>query len=94
MEEPLRWANMEKHFLEKLIHQIDPSAKRGSHVERREPWYNAHGDCIQFQTMNIAVVAERIDNYLTIYRSATDNEPIGFQLKDVQRLIQRKPHFD
>lgn len=80
---------MDKHFLENFIRQIDPSATRGSHQATREPWYNPHGDCIQFQTVNEAVIGERIDNHLTIYRSAVSNQPIGFQMKDVHRLIQK-----
>ena len=70
------------------MRDLDPSQK-GSHKGQREPWYNPHGDCIQFQTVNEAVIGERIDGYLTIYRSAISHEPVGFQIKDVQRLIQR-----
>jgi hypothetical protein len=80
---------MEERFLENWMQKIDPSAERGSHVQRREPWYNPHGDCIQFQTVNEAAVAERIDNYLTIYRSALTDHPIGFKIKDVRELIKK-----
>ena len=80
---------MDEQFLEKIVHSIDPSTKKGSHNSQREPWYNSHGDCIQFKTVNEAIVAERIDNYLTIYRSAISNEPIGFQIKDIQKLLQK-----
>lgn len=71
------------------MQKIDPSAERGSHVQQREPWYNPHGDCIQFQTVNEAAVAERIDNYLTIYRSVLTDLPIGFKIKDVRELIKK-----
>jgi hypothetical protein len=80
---------MEEHFLDKLVRQGDPSARKGSEEQNPELWYNPHGDCIEFQTINDEVIAERIDNFLTIYRSATNREPIGFQLKDVQRLVQK-----
>lgn len=80
---------MDEHFLDKLMHELDPNAKKGSHTGQEVPWYNVYGDCIQFQTANVAVVAERIDYYLTIYRSAENNQPIGFQIKDVLRLIQK-----
>lgn len=69
------------------MQKIAPSLTRGSHVTQREPWYNVHGDCIQFQTVNEAVVAERIDSYLTMYRSASSNHPVGFKIKDVRQLI-------
>ncbi len=80
---------MEEHFLENWMQQIDPSSERGSHVGQREPWYNPHGDCIQFQTVNEAVVADRVDNYLTVYRSAVNNDPIGFKIKDVRQLLHK-----
>ena len=35
-----------------------------------------------------AVVADRIDNFLTIYRSAVDNRPVGFQIKGVAAIIR------
>ena len=54
-----------------------------------EPWYNRYGDCIEYQTEHVAIVADRIDNYLTIYRSAETNTPIGFQLKDVSALMKK-----
>lgn len=53
------------------------------------PWYNQCGDCIDFQTENVAVVADRIDHYLTIYRSVETNAAIGFQLKDVKALMEK-----
>lgn len=80
---------MEKHFLDDFIRQIDRSAKLGSHRDRLEPWYNQYGDCIEFQTIDKAFVADRIDEYLTIYRAADNNEPIGFQIKDVRALVDK-----
>lgn len=80
---------MEKHFLDDFVHKIDPSAKLGSHKDAREPWYNQNGDCIEFQTINEAIIADRIDEFLTIYRSAKNEEPIGFQLKDVLALVKK-----
>ncbi len=35
-----------------------------------------------------ASVADRIDELLTIYRSAIDNRPIGFQIKGVAAIIR------
>lgn len=72
---------MEKHFLEGQF--------EGEQRFRSEPWYNAHGDCIVYQTADEGLVADRIDEILTIYRSAIDNRPIGYQIKDVIALIRR-----
>ncbi len=80
---------MEKHFLDDWIHKLDKSATLGSDKKKLEPWYNPHGDCIEFQTTHEAIVADRIDNYLTIYRSANTKKPIGFQIKEVHALLDK-----
>lgn len=72
---------MEKHFLSDFVH--------GEQKFRAEPWYNPHGDCIIYQTADEAVVRDRIDELLTIYRSAVDDRPIGFQIKDVLTIIKK-----
>ncbi|MBM4018460.1 MAG: hypothetical protein FJ288_09075 [Planctomycetes bacterium] len=72
---------MEKHFLEGKM--------EGKPEFRAEPWYNPYGDCIEYQVADEAFVAERIDELLTIYRSAIDNRPVGFQIKGVQAIIRR-----
>lgn len=77
---------MAEHFLDDLVHDLDGN---GDDREHRPPWYDRHGDCIMFLMANEAVVAERIDERLTIYRSAFDERPIGFQIKDVMALIKQ-----
>lgn len=72
---------MEKHFLEGVV--------EGPQEFRAEPWYNADGDCVIYQTANEAVVAERIDEVLTVYRSAQDDRPIGFQIKGIKAIIEQ-----
>jgi hypothetical protein len=72
---------MEEHFLNKYV--------EGEKGFRAEPWYNAIGDCIEYHTVNEAVVADRIDEKLTIYRSVITNKPIGFKLKDVQAILSK-----
>ena len=79
---------MEEDFLKKI--EKDSQTKAfGSKKNNIQIWYNQDGDCVQFQTMHVGVLRERIDDYLTVYRSAEDNEPIGFQLKDVHALINK-----
>ena len=72
---------MEKHFLDKTM--------AGSSEFRAEPWYNATGDCIVYQTADEAVVADRVDGLLTVYRSAVDGRPIGFQIKGIRGLLRK-----
>jgi hypothetical protein len=56
---------------------------------KTEPWYNALGDCIVYQMVDEALVADRIDEILTIYRSGIDDRPIGYEIKDVLAIIQK-----
>jgi hypothetical protein len=54
-----------------------------------EPWYNPHGDCLVYKAENVATVAERVDNILTIYESAVDGSTIGFKIKGVKHLLEK-----
>ncbi|MBN1488453.1 MAG: hypothetical protein JXA69_00930 [Phycisphaerae bacterium] len=72
---------MEEHFLKDYV--SGPSAFSSA------PWYNPCGDCIVFESADEATVAERIDDVLTIYRSAIDDRPIGFQIKGVRAIIAK-----
>jgi len=72
---------MEKHFLADRM--------EGQPEFRAEPWYNPHGDCVVFQIADEAFVAERVDELLTIYNSAIDERPIGFQIKGVLAMIRK-----
>ena len=72
---------MEKHFLDDMM--------KGTASFRAEPWYNPHGDCIIYQMADEAVVAERIDELLTVYNSAIDERAIGFQIKGVHAIISK-----
>jgi hypothetical protein len=72
---------MEKHFLADMM--------EGSPSFKAEPWYNPDGDCIVFKMVDEAVVADRIDEVLTVYNSAVDNRPIGFQIKGVIAVVRR-----
>jgi hypothetical protein len=47
------------------------------------------GDCVVFQMADEAIVADRIDEVLTIYRSAVDDRTIGFQIKGIAAIIKK-----
>ena len=72
---------MEKHFLNDMM--------EGQPTFRPEPWYNPYGDYIIYQMEDEAVVADRVDELLTVYRSAIDNRPIGYQIKGVHAILSR-----
>jgi hypothetical protein len=72
---------MEKHFLADVM--------SGESEFRAAPWYNPYGDCIVYKLADEAVVANRVDELLTIYNSAVDDRPIGFQIKGVQAIIRK-----
>ena len=72
---------METHFLADKV--------EGTPTFRADPWYNPYGDCIVYQIADEAVIADRVDELLTVYRSAIDNRPIGFQIKGVAGMIRK-----
>ena len=73
---------MEEHFLKDFV-----SGPKG--IKPPVPYYNPHGDCITFQLVDEAIVADGIDDVLTIYRSVVTNKPIGYQLKNVQAIARQ-----
>lgn len=73
---------MEAHFLSDVV----AGEKRGF---TPEPWYNSYGDCIIYQMADEAIIADRIDAVLTIYRSALTKKPIGYQIKGVGALMKK-----
>ncbi len=78
----------EEKFLKRLEEDLKEK-KFGSRKDNIQMWYNKDGDCVHFQKVHVAIVRDRVDEYLTVYRSAENDEPIGFQLKDVNALIDR-----
>jgi len=77
----------EKEFLKKWVEEAGIVEPFGS--KKNQIWYNKEGDCLQLQTEQVAVVGERIDEFLTVYHSAENNDIIGFQLKDIKELVNR-----
>jgi len=71
---------MEEHFLKDFV--------KGQHRESSRPWYNSHGDCIIYEMQDEASVAERVDGFLTIYRSVSTGKSIGYQIKGVAALAK------
>ena len=78
----------EPHFLDAHVEQLKQSGEYVSDDALHKFWYNAPGDCVVFLTANEGVVADRVDEYLTLYRSAVDSRAIGFQLKGIKGIMQ------
>jgi len=72
---------MEDHFLKAFV--------SGESRFSPEPWYNPHGDCITYTTVDEEVIAQRVDELLTIYISADSGKPIGFQIKGVWAIMNK-----
>ena len=72
---------MEKHFLSQYV--------AGEQSFLSQPWYNSHGDCIMYKTSDEAVIGDRIDEILTIYRSIQARAPIGFKIKGVRAILNK-----
>jgi hypothetical protein len=77
---------MEEKFITRLKQNLKGS-DFGSKQDDVHLWYNEEGDCIQFKTTHVATIGKRVDEYLTLYISVENQKPIGFQLKDVQALL-------
>lgn len=71
----------EEHFLKESVKGVQRRAP--------EPWYNVDGDCIVYQLADEAIVAERVDEILTIYNSAITGKAIGYQIKGVGALAAK-----
>ncbi len=77
----------EPHFLDEYVKELQESGDYVSDEIVGSIWFNPAGDCAMFLSVNEGVIAERIDEYLTIYQSANDDRTIGFQIKGVLGLL-------
>lgn len=60
---------------------------------RAAPWYNADGDCIHYHWRDDEFHAEWLDDKVTIYRSLTTGEAVGFEIKGVGALVKKLGEF-
>ncbi len=51
------------------------------------PFHAAQDDSIQWCFENVDQYAERVDNWLTIYRAFDDHKMVGFKLKNIKVLL-------
>ena len=73
---------MEAHFLADIV--------AGESREAPRPWYNRAGDCLIYQLRaDVEIVADRIDQVLTIYRALDTGKAIGFQIKGVSAIVNK-----
>lgn len=72
---------MEDHFLKEFVVGLPRESSP-------EPWYNRDGDCIIYQMRDEAIVADRVDEVLTVYNSVETGKAIGFQIKGIAALAR------
>lgn len=83
---------MATHFLDEFVQTLGSNQDvYGGAGLLNQPWYNKHGDCVEFRACGEAYYAERVDGFLTIYRDIEDDRPVGFQVKGVLTLLQTFP---
>ncbi len=72
-----------------MAERLDIESILRSHPSRFEPkpFYSPEGDSIHFYFENVDHYAERVDCWLTIYRSFEDQHLVGFKLKNIKSLV-------
>jgi hypothetical protein len=51
-------------------------------------WPSQRGDCIFCYFCDEFAYADRINNDLTVFRSVADDEPTGFKIKNIERILK------
>lgn len=75
------------HFLDEHVEKLRAAGELFPERKAGTLWYNRDGDCVVYLSVNEGVVADRIDEYLTLYHSAVDERVIGFQLKGIRAMM-------
>jgi hypothetical protein len=55
---------------------------------KAEPYYSAEGDSLTFYFKPDRSYGERIDDFLTVYRSMSDDGLVGCQIKGLPRALE------
>jgi len=76
--------------MNELMTKNDIYAMFGEPVEVFEPFafYNADGDCVEFFAKGEKYYGQRVDDYVTVYRSFETKEIIGSVIKNVRALCE------
>lgn len=74
-----------------MVNRLDVDKLLGDYPSRFEPkpFYLADADALCFYAEDTECFAERIDCWLTIYKSFEDQRLIGFKIKNVKVLLSR-----
>lgn len=56
----------------------------------REPggWYDTGTDCILYFLEDVAYVADRVDDWITLFHAEDDGRVVGVQIRWVQRIMK------
>lgn len=85
----------EKRFAEELpnwpgttIASLDGlRGRRRGKQQAPAPWYSAKGDCVFCYFSDEPSYAERVTDYLTMYRQFGTDEPTGLKVKNIQQIL-------
>jgi hypothetical protein len=53
-----------------------------------KPYYSADGDSLTFYFKDAESYGERVDNFLTVYRSTATGELVGCQVKGLEKALK------
>ncbi len=71
--------------METLIDFVKANKSRGFSPR---PYYSAEGDCLVFYFKDEPSYGERVDDFLTVYKSVKANKVIGCQIKGLARALK------
>ena len=77
--------------MEALINYLKKNEPKGF---TPQPYYSAAGDSLMFYFKDEQSYAERIDDFLTVYRSTHDQGLIGCQIKGLPQTLKLLGNFD
>ncbi|MFN2507196.1 MAG: hypothetical protein ABR589_00290 [Chthoniobacterales bacterium] len=58
-----------------------------------KPYYSQNGDALIFYFKDEPSYAERVDDFLTVYKATQSDEIVGCELKGVRHILQRMGNF-
>jgi hypothetical protein len=56
--------------------------------DAQQAWFSPHGDCIFCYFSDDFAYADRINNDLTVFRSVKTQDPTGFKIKNVEKIVE------
>jgi hypothetical protein len=61
----------------------------GEHRFESKPFYSPEGDCVYYYFENQRTYNDRVDCWLTAFRSSADDRIVGIKIKNIKTLLSR-----